>query len=96
MELARFGVLRRELVTFDQIPPEMIDATTAIEDKDFWTNSGFDPAAFVSAGARHPPGQARGGSTITQQLVRDRLLPPTRSRAPTTSARSARSSSRSA
>src|SRR5688500_5209835 len=35
IELARFGVLKRELVTFDQIPPEMIDATTAIEDKDF-------------------------------------------------------------
>ena len=30
-ELARFGVLRRELLTFDQLPPEMIDATnTAI------------------------------------------------------------------
>ena len=39
---------------YDQIPPEMLDATTAIEDKDFWTNPGFDVAGFVSADARHP------------------------------------------
>src|SRR5215218_1390407 len=45
VELARFGVLRRELVEFDQIPPELIDATTAVEDKDFWTNPGFDIGA---------------------------------------------------
>ena len=75
IELARFGVLRRELVTFDQIPPEMIDATTAIEDKDFWTNPGFDIGAIVSAGLDTLAGRPRGASTITQQLVRARLLP---------------------
>ena len=75
VELARFGVLRRELVTFDQIPPEMIDATTAVEDKDFWTNPGFDLGAVVSAGLDTIAGRPRGASTITQQLVRARLLP---------------------
>jgi membrane peptidoglycan carboxypeptidase len=75
VELARFGVLRRQLVTFDQIPPEMIDATTAIEDKDFWTNPGFDIGAIVSAGLDTIAGRPRGASTITQQLVRARLLP---------------------
>jgi membrane peptidoglycan carboxypeptidase len=76
VELARLGSLRRELVTFDQIPPEMLDATTAIEDKDFWTNPGFDPLGIISAGVDTLTGKPRGGSTITQQLVRARLLPP--------------------
>ena len=75
VELARFGVLRRELVTFEQIPPEMIDATTAIEDGDFWTNPGFDLGAVISAGLDTLAGRPRGASTITQQLVRARLLP---------------------
>ncbi len=75
VELARLGTLRRELVTFDQIPGEMLDATTAIEDKDFWVNPGFDPAGIVSAGLDTVSGRPRGASTITQQLVRNRLLP---------------------
>ena len=75
-ELARLGDLKRELVTFDELPGEMIDATTAIEDKDFWSNPGFDPVGIVSAGLDTLSGKPRGGSTITQQLVRARLLPP--------------------
>ena len=73
--LARLGSDRREVVTFDQIPPVLVDATTAIEDKTFWENSGFDPTAFVSAAVDTLQGNDRGGSTITQQLVRSRLLP---------------------
>ena len=53
----------------------MLDATTAIEDQDFWTNPGFDPSAIVSAGLDTLAGRPRGASTITQQLVRARLLP---------------------
>jgi membrane peptidoglycan carboxypeptidase len=75
IELARFGELRRELLTFDEIPPEMIDATTSIENKDFWTNPGFDIGAIVSAGLDTLAGRPRGASTITQQLVRAKLLP---------------------
>jgi membrane peptidoglycan carboxypeptidase len=75
VELARLGTLRREVVTFDQIPDEMLDATTAIEDQFFWTNPGFDPGAIISAGVDTIAGRPRGASTITQQLVRARLLP---------------------
>jgi membrane peptidoglycan carboxypeptidase len=75
IELARLGILKREVVTFDDIPAEMIDATTAIEDKDFWENAGFDPIGIVSAGLDTIAGKPRGASTITQQLVRARLLP---------------------
>jgi membrane peptidoglycan carboxypeptidase len=73
--LARLGDDRREIVTFAQIPPEIVDATTSVEDKTFWENSGFDPAGFISAAIDTIAGRDRGGSTITQQLVRARLLP---------------------
>ena len=76
VELARLGALKREVVAFDDIPGEMIDATTAIEDKDFWVNAGFDPIGIISAGLDTISGRPRGASTITQQLVRARLLPP--------------------
>ena len=77
VELARLGERKREVVTFDQIPPELLDATTAIEDKDFWSNPGFDLGGFISATVDTLQGRPRGGSTITQQLVRARLLPQT-------------------
>jgi membrane peptidoglycan carboxypeptidase len=76
VELARFGTERRELVTFEQIPAHLLDATTAVEDKTFWTNTGFDPLGIVAAGIDSLQGDSRGASTITQQLVRQRLLDP--------------------
>ena len=76
IELARFGDAKREVVTFDQIPKVLLDATTAVEDKTFWDNAGFDPVAIVSAALGSLRGDARGASTITQQLVRARLLDP--------------------
>ncbi|HEV8403223.1 MAG TPA: transglycosylase domain-containing protein [Candidatus Limnocylindrales bacterium] len=75
IELARFGDAKREVVTFDQIPKVLLDATTAVEDKTFWDNAGFDPVAIVSAAIDSLRGDSRGASTITQQLVRERLLP---------------------
>ena len=75
VQLASFGERNRELVKFDEIPGELIDATTAIEDKDFWKNPGFDLGGFIAASIDTLTGHPRGGSTITQQLVRDRLLP---------------------
>jgi membrane peptidoglycan carboxypeptidase len=73
-ELARFGEFNREVVTFAEIPPVLVDATTAVEDRTFWENSGFDPVGIVAAGLDAIRGNARGASTITQQLVRQRLL----------------------
>ncbi len=75
VELARFGEFKREILTFEEIPPLVLDATTAIEDKTFWENPGFDPVAIVSAGIDSLRGRGRGASTITQQLTRLRLLP---------------------
>ena len=75
--LATFGGgQNRQPVTFDEIPPILIDATTAIEDKSFWTNTGVDPIGIISAAFDSLRGSSRGASTITQQLVRQRLLDP--------------------
>jgi membrane peptidoglycan carboxypeptidase len=76
VQLATFGAINRTKVTFDKIPAVLVDATTAVEDQSFWTNSGFDPRAIISAGIDALGGKPRGASTITQQLVRQRLLDP--------------------
>jgi membrane peptidoglycan carboxypeptidase len=73
-EIGRFGEFKREIVTFADLPPFLVDATTAVEDRTFWTNTGFDPTAIIAAGIDALRGNARGASTITQQLVRQRLL----------------------
>jgi membrane peptidoglycan carboxypeptidase len=76
VELARFGQTQRQVIDkFDQLGPVLVDATTSIEDKTFWDNAGFDPLGIVSAAVDTARGQERGASTITQQLVRARLLP---------------------
>ena len=75
VQLASFARERRDVVTFDQISPAVIDATTSVEDKTFWENAGFDPAGILSAALDTITGNSRGASTITQQLVRNRLLP---------------------
>jgi peptidoglycan glycosyltransferase len=76
VELARFGGEKREVVAFKDIPPIVVDAQVAIEDKTFWENAGFDPLAIIAAGIDSLRGNSRGASTITQQLVRQRLLEP--------------------
>ena len=75
IKLADFGTDLRETIDFDQIPSIVIDTTTVIEDKTYWQNSGFDPLGFIAAALDTLGGSGRGGSTITQQLVRALLLP---------------------
>ena len=55
----------------------LVDATTAAEDRTFWTNFGVDPIAIIRGIYITLTGDGRsGGSTITQQLVRQ-LYPDT-------------------
>ena len=76
IQLGRFQREQRRVVTYDEVPKLVVDATTTAEDRTFWDNEGFDPAAILSAAADNATGvSGRGASTITQQLVRARLLP---------------------
>jgi membrane peptidoglycan carboxypeptidase len=67
---------RRELITLDLVPEKMQQATTAIEDKTFWTNPGIDLGGIIRAAQANAQRGAitQGGSTITQQLIKTRLL----------------------
>jgi 1A family penicillin-binding protein len=67
---------RRELISLEQIPEKMQAATIAIEDKTFWTNPGIDVGGILRAVNANVAagGISQGGSTITQQLIKTRLL----------------------
>jgi len=65
----------RTLISLDQVPPALIQATIAIEDQDFYYHRGFSVAGIVRAIIANYKGDlVQGGSTITQQLVKNRLL----------------------
>jgi len=71
---------RRTPVTFDEVPAYLKQATIAIEDKNFYKHQGFDPFGMVRGFSRIITlGRAQGGSTLTQQLVKNVLLSPERS-----------------
>ena len=67
---------RRTVVALGQISWDLRHATIAIEDKDFYNHGAVSPLRLVAAGIydvlHHSAMQ--GGSTITQQLVKNYLL----------------------
>jgi penicillin-binding protein 1B len=72
---------KRELVKYSDIPPVMVQATLAIEDRRFFEHSGINFARTVQAVWEDVIRQrrAQGGSTITQQLARGFFLTPEKS-----------------
>jgi penicillin-binding protein 1C len=69
---------RRTYIPLEDISTYMIAATIATEDKDFFTNPGFDLFAMIRAlWQNYTAGEIQSGaSTITQQLARALLLDP--------------------
>lgn len=65
----------REIIPIDQIPVHLRNAVVAIEDARFYTHRGFDAKAILRAlYANARSGKVvEGGSTITQQLVRNSI-----------------------
>jgi len=64
----------RQPITSSQIPQDLKDATVAIEDRRFYSHGGIDPSAIIRAGWEDLTAGGKpveGGSTITQQLVRN-------------------------
>jgi len=75
--LYQFEVERREAVRIDDVPQVLIDATVAAEDKTFWSNPGVDVLGIVRAAYSDITGRGSGqggASTITQQLVKQRVV----------------------
>jgi penicillin-binding protein 1A len=65
----------REPVRLDQVAPVVVDALLSAEDRHFYDHHGVDPSGFVRALWHDVKGDSvQGGSTITQQLVKNSYL----------------------
>lgn len=63
-------------VTLEEVPPHFLDTLIQVEDKRFYRHPGIDPIRILGAlAANAKSGSAgQGGSTITQQLVKNVFL----------------------
>lgn len=68
--------VKRTLVSSDEISPFLKKATVAIEDEDFYTHRGIKISSIIRAVFANiiSGGYSQGGSTITQQVVKNTLL----------------------
>lgn len=65
----------RQIVGIEQIPRVMQEAVVSAENKTFWTDSGIDPMGIGRAVWNMAKGgETQGGSTITQQYVKNNRL----------------------
>jgi penicillin-binding protein 1A len=65
------------VVDGDKISPYMKQATVAIEDKEFYSHGGVSVTGLVRAALSNASGNStQGGSTLTQQLVKQVFFPP--------------------
>lgn len=72
-----YGAKDTTIIKIEDIDPKLIEATLAIEDRDFYKHPGFSIQSIVRSvrnNIRLGDSRAYGGSTITQQLVKNALL----------------------
>ena len=72
--IARNGAITDEPVTVSALPPHVIEAFLATEDRRFYSHWGVDPRGIARAALTG----TGGGSTITQQLAKFTFLTPER------------------
>ena len=79
-EISTYGDIYGEPLRLADVPPQLVQAIVATEDRRFFEHSGFDPVALVRAMvANLRAGRVRqGGSTLTQQLAKNIFLKPDR------------------
>lgn len=75
-----YGEEKRTAVSFEKIPQSIKDATIAIEDERFYKHNGLDIKSLLRALFVNLTRQrvVQGGSTITQQLIKNYFLSPER------------------
>jgi penicillin-binding protein 1A len=66
----------RLYATYDEMPGYLIEALVAIEDTRFFEHNGVNPDAIIRAALRNFEAghKVEGGSTLTQQLVKNTIL----------------------
>src|SRR6266542_1037716 len=74
--IGKLGIQDRDPAELAEVPQILINAVIATEDKTFWKNSGIDVSGVSRAFVENlTEGKiSQGGSTITQQLVKNRIL----------------------
>ncbi len=79
--LATYGDLHGGMVRFNQMPPYLVQAVVATEDRRFFDHPGMDAIGILRAAyANLRAGAVRqGGSTLTQQIAKNLFLTPERS-----------------
>lgn len=74
--IGRYGDLKGNTLTIQEVPKHMLDAVLAVEDRRFYHHFGIDPigltrAIYVNMRSKD---RTQGGSTITQQLAKNLFL----------------------
>ncbi len=72
---------KRRLVNFNELPPNLVNAVTSIEDRRFFEHGGVDyysMLGWIWHDLRHDRRYEGGGSTLTMQLSRGLFLSPER------------------
>ncbi len=71
--IGRFGTTDRQVVSYQQIPTKIIDSVLSAEDRNFFNEGGVSPTSILRAAWQDTlgGGNFQGGSTITQQFVRN-------------------------
>jgi len=73
------GDQNRTLIDFDEISDNIKKATVAVEDQDFYRHPGFDIRGILRVVWLFiKSGKIQGGSTITQQFIKNSILTPER------------------
>lgn len=71
------GIENRVWANYEEIPKVMLDAVVSIEDERFYSHNGVDYKRIVGAFFHNlTSSSTQGGSTITQQLIKMRILTP--------------------
>ncbi|MEV2276271.1 transglycosylase domain-containing protein [Nocardiopsis sp. NPDC049922] len=71
---AEIAEREREVVSLDEVSPWVPAALLAIEDDRFHDHHGFDPRGVLRAALLTALGDTQGGSTLTQQYVKNLLI----------------------
>lgn len=70
-----FDDKNRIFIKLSDLPKDLINATIAVEDKNFYSHLGVDLGAILRAAYHnYKTGSAEGASTLTQQLIKNTLL----------------------
>jgi len=73
--LGKLSERNSQPISLDDVPQTVIDAVLAAEDAEFYEHSGIDYTAIVRAAFEiYQGGNLQGGSTITQQVVKQNFL----------------------